>query len=305
MTDIYNSPSSSPSSVPPKKNNALVVVTGLSGAGISATMAILEDIGFSAFDNFPLSLLPALLQQEKSSFRPLAISLDTRARNFNPAALLQEIKALKSEGHWNVKTLFLTADDPVLLKRFSETRRVHPLARDRSVPDGIAAEKSLLFPLKHEASFVVDTSDYSVHDLRRFVEGFTGGMLKGHLNVSVMSFSYRHGLPREADLVFDVRFLRNPNWESHLKEKTGKDSAVQAYVKEDAAFDPFVTGLHSMLELLLPRYQAEGKNYLTIAFGCTGGKHRSVTLAEDIAAYLTDRQYDVNIHHRELKTHTA
>lgn len=290
---------------PTQHLNTLVVVTGLSGAGISATMAILEDIGFSAFDNFPLSLLSALLQQETSVLRtnrrPLAISFDTRARNFDPAALLSALQSLKSEGIWNIKTLFLTADDPVLLKRFSETRRVHPLARDRSISDGIAAEKSLLFPLKHNASFVVDTSDYSVHDLRRFIEGFTGGMLEGHLNVSLMSFSYRHGLPREADLVFDVRFLRNPNWDPDLKEKTGKDKAVQDYVKADEAFPPFITGLHQMLDLLLPRYQAEGKSYLTIAFGCTGGRHRSVTLAEDIATYLVSKGYDSHIHHRELK----
>lgn len=281
---------------------SLVIVTGLSGAGISSTMAVLEDMGFAAFDNFPLPLLPALLEQEKQTSRPLAVSLDTRARNFDPTALMKAINQLKEDGAWKVKTLFMSADDAILLKRFSETRRVHPMARDRAVSDGIAAEKSLLFQLKHEAGQVVDTSDYSVHDLRRFVEGFAGGMLHGHLNISLMSFSYRHGLPREADLVFDVRFLRNPNWDKDLKVKTGLSSDVQDYVRADDVYAQFIAHLKSMLDILLPRYEAEGKSYLTIAFGCTGGKHRSVTVTEDIAKYLHDKRKILSaIHHREIK----
>lgn len=283
--------------------HSLVIVTGLSGAGISSTMAILEDMGFSAFDNFPLPLLPALLEQEKQTARPVAVSLDTRTRNFDPTALMAAINRLKEGGDWKVKTLFLSADDAVLLKRFSETRRVHPLARDRAVADGIAAEKSLLYPLKHEAGQVVDTSDYSVHDLRRFIEGFAGGMLHGHLNISLMSFSYRHGLPREADLVFDVRFLRNPNWDKDLKSKTGLSADVQDYVRADEAYVPFLGHLQSMFDILLPRYKAEGKSYLTIAFGCTGGKHRSVTVTEDMATYVAKTQKILPvIHHRELKS---
>jgi len=282
--------------------HSLMIVTGLSGAGISSTMAILEDMGFSAFDNFPLALLPALLEQEKITQRPLAISFDTRAQNFDPTHLMSMINTLKSSGYWRVKTLFLSADDTVLLKRFSETRRVHPMARDRAVADGIAAEKSLLFALKHEAGYVVDTSEYSIHDLRRFIEGFTGGMLHGRLNLSLMSFSYRHGLPREADLVFDVRFLRNPNWDKDLKEKTGLSADVQDYVRADESYPQFLSVLKSMLEILLPRYEAEGKNYLTIAFGCTGGKHRSVTMTEEIAKYLRTKDINLVIHHRELKS---
>lgn len=283
--------------------HSLVIVTGLSGAGISSTMAILEDMGFSAFDNFPLPLLPALLEQEKQTARPVAVSLDTRTRNFDPTALMAAINRLKEGGDWKVKTLFLSADDAVLLKRFSETRRVHPLARDRAVADGIAAEKSLLYPLKHDAGQVVDTSDYSVHDLRRFIEGFAGGMLHGHLNISLMSFSYRHGLPREADLVFDVRFLRNPNWDKDLKSKTGLSADVQDYVRADDAYVQFLGHLQSMFDILLPRYKAEGKSYLTIAFGCTGGKHRSVTVTEDMATYVAKTQKILPvIHHRELKS---
>jgi RNase adapter protein RapZ len=279
----------------------LIIVTGLSGAGISSTMAVLEDLGFAAFDNFPLSLLQQLLQQEELMKRPVAVSFDTRAQNFDPLALMKAISALKENEHWNVKTLFLSADDTILLKRFSETRRTHPMARDRAVADGIAAEKSLLYTLKHQAGHVVDTSDYSVHDLRRFIDGFAGGMIHARLNVSIMSFSYRHGLPREADLVFDVRFLRNPNWDKDLKEKTGLSADVQNYVRADESYAPFFENIKNMLNLLLPRYQSEGKSYLTIAFGCTGGKHRSVTVAEDITRYITGTGLQTATHHRELK----
>jgi UPF0042 nucleotide-binding protein len=279
----------------------LIIVTGLSGAGISTTMSILEDLGFSAYDNFPLSLLQQLLHQESISSRPVAVSFDARTHNFDPSALVREIKNLKQSGDWNIKTLFLTADDAVLLKRFSETRRTHPMARDRAIADGIAAEKSLLYSLKHDAGHVVDTSDYTVHDLKRFLGGYSEGMTQGHLNLSVMSFSYRHGLPREADLVFDVRFLRNPNWDKALKEKTGLSPDVQNYVRADESYAPFLDNIKNMLNLLLPRYQSEGKSYLTIAFGCTGGKHRSVTVAEDVCSLLKLRDIDYVVHHREVK----
>lgn len=284
-----------------KNKQPLIIITGLSGAGISSTMAVLEDLGFAAYDNFPLSLLQQLLQQESVAVRPVAVSFDTRAQNFDPSSLMKAITVLKHAGDWNIKTLFLSADDTILLKRFSETRRTHPMARDRAIADGIAAEKSLLYTLKHEAGHVVDTSDYSIHDLRRFIEGFASGMVQGCLNVSVMSFSYRHGLPREADLVFDVRFLRNPNWDKDLKEKTGLTTDVQNYVRADESYTTFIGNIKSMLDLLLPRYQSEGKSYLTIAFGCTGGKHRSVTVTEDISEYVTALSFRVNKHHREIK----
>jgi len=281
--------------------HSLIIITGLSGAGISSTMSVLEDMGFSAFDNFPLPLLSNLLEQERPFGIPLAVSFDTRGHNFDPLILMKTISSLKENGYWRVKTLFLSADDAVLLKRFSETRRKHPLARDRAVADGIAAEKSLLYPLKHEAGHVVDTSDYTVHDLRRFIEGFAGGMTHGRLNISVMSFSYRHGLPREADLVFDVRFLRNPHWDNDLKAKTGLSPDVQNYVRKDDMYHQYIENLKIMLNMLLPRYDEEGKSYLTIAFGCTGGKHRSVTVAEDISAHIKSNGFQIQTHHREIK----
>ncbi|OIN85626.1 MAG: RNase adaptor protein RapZ [Alphaproteobacteria bacterium CG1_02_46_17] len=280
----------------------LVFVTGLSGAGISSTMKILEDLGYSTFDNFPLFLLTELLEREAEAGRPVAVAVDTRAREFDPIALMSRISEVKEQGLFHVKTFFMVADESVLLKRYTETRRRHPLARDRSVGDGIAAEKSLLFPLKHEAGYVIDTSDYSTHDLRRVVEGYAGGLLLGKMNVTVMSFSYRHGLPREADLVIDVRFLRNPNWEASLKEKTGLDRDVQAFVKGDEVYSDFFEITKRFLDILVPRYRSEGKSYLTIAFGCTGGRHRSVTLAEEIGQYLKTNNLPVQMHHREIKS---
>ncbi len=287
----------------PKDNKTpLVFVTGLSGAGISSTMKILEDLGYSTFDNFPLFLLTELLDREGEAGRPVAVAVDTRAREFDPIALMSCINDIKGHGLFQVKTFFMVADESVLLKRYTETRRKHPLARDRSVADGIAAEKSLLFPLKHEAGYVIDTSDYSIHDLRRVVEGYAGGLLQGKMNVTVMSFSYRHGLPREADLVIDVRFLRNPNWEATLKDKTGLDQDVQDFVKGDDAYNDFFESTKKFFDILIPRYRSEGKSYLTIAFGCTGGRHRSVTLAEEVGQYLKTNNLPVQMHHREIKS---
>lgn len=277
-------------------------MTGLSGAGISTTMKILEDVGYVAFDNFPFSLIPDLLRQDQVAGRPIAVTIDTRAPGFDPVSLMEKIEKLKDDyTEVQIKTLFLVADDAVLLKRYTETRRIHPMARDRSVRDGIMAEKALLFPLKHAAGYVIDTSDYSIHDLRRVVESYAGGLMHRRMNVTVMSFSYKHGLPREADLVLDVRFLQNPNWEKDLKDKTGLDAEVQDFVRADGSYTGFVTCIRTMLDILLPQYRGEGKSYLTIAFGCTGGRHRSVTLAEEIGAYIKDKNIPVHIHHREIK----
>jgi len=280
---------------------SVLFVTGLSGAGISSTMKILEDMGFLAFDNLPLSLVMPLLEQEESVNTPIAISVDTRTPHFDPVRLMDLVGTLSSVETYQVKTFFLTAEDSVLLKRYNETRRTHPMAKDRPIVDGIAAEKSLLFPLKHQASSVIDSSDFSIHDLRRVVQGFASGFLERQLNISLMSFSYRHGLPREADLVFDVRFLRNPNWETSLKDLTGLDAEVQRYVQNDPAYSGFSESLQLLLERILPRYLDEGKSYLTIAFGCTGGRHRSVSVCEEMAAFFRRKNLPVHIHHREIK----
>lgn len=281
--------------------DTIFIVTGLSGAGLSSTLKILEDAGCDVFDNFPLQLLKPLLEQQKSHHRPIALGMDTRTRDFDPESILNTIKELQTNQGWAVRTFFLTADDQTLLKRFTETRRTHPLARDRSVADGIATEKSLLYPLKYNADAVIDTSEFSIHDLRRAIEGQVSSVRSKKLNISVMSFAYRHGVPREADLVFDMRFLRNPNWVPELKDLTGKEQSVQNYIQEDKAFPDFEKNLHAMIGTVLPGYIESGKTYLTIAFGCTGGKHRSVCMAEKTKASLEEQGFPVSIHHRELK----
>lgn len=283
------------------EKDSLFIVTGLSGAGLSSALKILEDAGFDVFDNFPLALLDPLLKQQRPHHRPIALGMDTRTREFDPDQIQEAVNALRKGDEWDVRTFFLTADDNVLLKRFTETRRTHPLARDRSVIDGITTEKSLLYPLKHKANAIIDTSELSIHDLRRVFEGHVEGIRSKRMNISLMSFSYKHGIPREADLVFDMRFLRNPNWVADLKDKTGRDREVQDYVAGDPRFGEFETTLKSLLNLIVPAYAKEGKNYLTIAFGCTGGKHRSVTLAEKVSGWLKNSGHPVTIHHRELK----
>lgn len=284
-----------------QQKDTIFFITGLSGAGLSSTLKILEDLGCDVFDNFPLTLLQPLLEQQKPHHRPVALGMDTRTRDFNPDKILFAIETLKTVSDYNIHTFFLTADDATLLKRFTETRRTHPLARDRSVADGIATEKSLLYPLKYQADAIIDTSEFSIHDLRRSIEGQVEGLKKNMLNVSVMSFAFRHGVPREADLVFDMRFLRNPNWVPELKEQTGREAEVQDYIGEDPSYPGFEENLRNMLSLTMPAYAREGKNYLTIAFGCTGGKHRSVCLTEKTASWLKGLGYPVTIHHRELK----
>ncbi len=279
----------------------LYIITGLSGAGLSSALKILEDDGFEIFDNFPLSFLPSLLKDHVAGTRPIALGIDTRTRNFDPVAVLAVMDQLKSDPRFDVKTFFLTADDTILLKRFTDTRRTHPLARDRAVADGIGAEKSLLYQLKYKSDVLIDTTDLSIHDLRRVFDGHVAGHITKKLQITLMSFAYRHGVPREADLVFDVRFLKNPHWQRALRDKTGKDAAVQQFIAEDDSYHPFEDHVRALLDLLIPRYEREGKNYLTISFGCTGGQHRSVFVTERFADWFHEKNQNVAVHHREIK----
>lgn len=274
----------------------VLIVTGLSGAGRSSALKYLEDMGYEAFDNFPLSLIDALVNDPNRAdpARPIAIGVDMRGRAFAPEILMDVVCRTRAQ------LLFMTADDAVLHKRFTETRRRHPLAADRPVGDGIALEKRLLFGLRFEADLVLDTSDFSVHDLRHYLEEhFAPG--KKHLSLCLMSFGFRHGVPREADLVLDVRFLKNPHWDAELKPQTGLDLPVRDYVAGDPAFAPFTEHFKQMIAPILPRYAAEGKAYLTIAFGCTGGRHRSVTLVETLKDWFAGEGYETHIRHRDIE----
>lgn len=282
---------------PPLK---VVLVTGLSGAGRSSALRILEDVGFEAIDNLPLNLLETMID-EGGAERSVAVGVDIRTRNFAVDPFLQQLDTLESRCNLDLKLLFLDCDDEILSRRFTETRRRHPLSQDRPLHDGIKAERRLVFPLRSRADHVIDTSNLTLGALRQQIVGQLGLSEASGMAIFVTSFSYRFGLPREADLVFDVRFLTNPHYEQELRPLSGQDKAVVDYISEDTAFVPFFSGLTAMLKPLLPRYESEGKSYLTIAFGCTGGRHRSVALAEQLAEWLTLHWGKVSLTHRDIK----
>ncbi len=270
----------------------LLFITGLSGAGMSSTLKILEDLGYEVFDNFPVSLIDRLLEDGRP--RPIAVGIDTRTRGFDPQAIIAHAQRLKA------KLLLLTADEAVLQKRFSETRRKHPLAGDRPASAGIKKELGLLYDFRQIADAIVDTTELTIHDLRRVLTGLYGESKGGKLNVTVLSFGFKNGLPREADIVMDCRFLTNPHWDEKLKPLTGKDEAVAGYIAKDPAFQPFLENLKALLAPLFESYVKEGKSYLTIALGCTGGKHRSVFVAETLGPWITGQGMLTQVEHRDI-----
>jgi RNase adaptor protein for sRNA GlmZ degradation len=277
----------------------VVLVTGLSGAGHSTALRFLEDRGFEAIDNLPMRLLKRILKDNDFE-RPLAIGMDTRTRGFATQNFLETLDGLLGREDLDIRLVFLDCEDEVLERRFTETRRRHPLATDRPLADGIAAERHLLSPLRERASFQVDTSRLHTSELGRLLAGELGLGGAGGLSLFVTSFSYRKGLPREADLVFDVRFLRNPHYEAALRPLTGLDAEVSRYVEGDTGFRDFFDRLTALLAPLLPRYEAEGKSYLTLTIGCTGGRHRSVAIAERLAQWLLTQGRSVTVGHRDL-----
>lgn len=285
----------------PSAKRRVALITGLSGAGRATALKALEDLGFEAVDNLPLSLLPDLLPHPlRAGMRPLALGLDVRTRDFSSDAFLSELAQLRARDDMRVELVFLDCDSTTLLRRYTETRRRHPLALDRPVQDGIAEERRILAPLRAAADQVIDTSQLGPHDLKRLLSTrFTTDEAPG-LRVVVASFSYRNGLPREADIVFDARFLANPHYVPALQPLSGKDRAVQEYVQADPDFPAFVNGIKSLLGPLLPRFEKEGKSYLTVAVGCTGGRHRSVFLAETLAHWLAQLGKNVTLAHRDL-----
>jgi UPF0042 nucleotide-binding protein len=275
-------------------DTTLLIVTGLSGAGMSTALKDLEDMGYEVFDNFPPALVAPLVKDGENRKRPVAVGIDARARGFGADAVLAMTR------HLGARLLFITADDAVLQKRFTETRRRHPLAKDRPVAAGIQKEQELLGPLRAAADMVIDTTDLSVHDLKRVLHGHFGLEGRRPLTVTLMSFGYRFGVPREADIVMDIRFLKNPHWEKELRPLTGLDAPVGAYIQRDENFAPFLARFQTLVEPLLPLYAREGKSYLTIAIGCTGGRHRSVFAAETLKPWLDRQDFPATILHRDV-----
>ncbi|WND03925.1 RNase adapter RapZ [Temperatibacter marinus] len=276
----------------------LVIVTGLSGAGKSTALKALEDCGFHSVDNLPLDVIemvtPALLMEGN-----VAIGVDSRTQGFDAALLRKSVEHLKSTTNIIAEILFLDAADSILVQRYSETRRIHPLSKDRPIEDGISMERSLLDPVRKYASSTIDTTTMSTTDTRLLVKDRMGSE-EAKLVLTLMSFGYSKGIPRGADLVFDVRFLRNPHYETALKPLTGQTAAVQSYVADDPAYEPFVTKVVDLLSFLMPKYKAEGKSYLTIAFGCTGGKHRSVMMVEKFSGLLDEDGLELHCWHRDM-----
>lgn len=295
-----------PAGVPgprPRKSRSrapVVVVTGMSGAGRSTALKALEDVGFEAVDNLPLSLLTNLVGTGGGLGRGLAVGVDIRTRGFDPTHFTRAIEALRKRRGIAVASLFLDCDDEVLRRRYAETRHRHPLAADRPVADGIRHERRLLTPLKAKVDSVIDTSDMSPGTLRQRLLSALGLAGGRGVTIFVTSFSYRYGLPRAADLVFDVRFLTNPHYQAKLQPLTGRDGRVAAFISADPGYAPFFDSLTSLLLPLLPRFEREGKSYLTIAIGCTGGRHRSVFVAERLGSWLQDHGQSVTLHHRDI-----
>jgi len=280
----------------------VLVITGMSGAGRSTASDTLEDLGWYVIDNLPPALIGPvadLAAAPGSSVTRLCLVTDVRGREFF-ADLDGAIADLRSSGA-DVRLIFLEADDEVLVRRFEETRRRHPADTGGGLLSGIANERRLLADLREQADLIVDTSQNTVHELRDQIIDLLSGPTREGLQVTVLSFGFKRGTPREADLLFDVRFLPNPHWVEELRPQDGRDAAVRDYVLGQPIAEPFLERLEGLLDVTLPGYVAERKRYLTIAIGCTGGKHRSVAIAEHVAAHLVDRpELAVRVEHRDL-----
>jgi len=283
----------------------LVLVTGLAGAGRSTALKALEDEGYEAIDNLPLGMLDGLLTDPATTPVALAVAVDVRSRRFDADGFLERLARLRAEPGLEAVLVFLEADADTLLRRFTETRRRHPLAGQRPVEEGIALERGLMAPVRDKADLVIDTTTMSSGELRRYVGAHLAPDGESRLAIFVTSFSYRQGLPRNADMVFDMRFLDNPHYVEALRPGTGRDPEVAAHIEKDPDFAPFMERVGALFDLLLPRFEREGKRYLTIGVGCTGGRHRSVFVAERLAALLSGARRRVSLQHRDLDSGQA
>ncbi len=289
-----------PDSKSPAPRQRILLVTGMSGAGKSTALEVLEDLGWEAIDNFPVRMLPDLVSKDESQQAPLAIGFDTRTRGFLPAEILKQVRNLDGRRDLEVATLFVDCSSEEIQRRYNETRRRHPLAPGRPVIEGIKAERELLEPLRSWADTVVDTSSYSTNDLQQAIRERFATEATERMTLTVTSFGFARGMPPLADLVFDMRFLDNPHWDDDLREQTGLDAAVAAHIRNDPAFAPAFDKIRDLVLELLPRYTSQDRAYLTIAFGCTGGRHRSVYSAEHMAEALRNEGYAPTVLHRNL-----
>jgi len=277
----------------------LILVTGVAGAGKTSTLAALADQGFETIDNPPINLLKSIVEDYAGEGVRLAIGIDERSRGFNTERCADVISELRARDDTEIVLLFLECADEMLLRRFQETRRRHPMAEGAPVEAALVTERAMLEPLRVQADVSIDTSDLSLTDLRREI-GERFGSDAGAMTVSIISFGFKKGAPRGADMLFDMRFLANPYWRTDLREKTGLDEDVQSYIAADEHFDDLFTKMADLIVSLLPRYSDEGKSYLNIAIGCTGGKHRSVMVSERLGETVRAAGYAPVIRHRDL-----
>lgn len=289
---------------PARSTPSVVLVTGPSGAGRSTAINALEDLGYEVIDNLPLSLLPRLLDGPPPT-RPLALGLDVRNRDFSTAALIETIDRLTGEGQLSTQVLYMDAAEEDLVRRYSETRRRHPLAPSGTPLEGISAEREVLIPIRARADVLIDTTGMSPHDAKSEIEQWFGTGEGRKLGVTLHSFSYKRGLPRGMDIVMDCRFLQNPHWVEDLRKLDGRDPKVASFVAADPRFASFFEQVKGLADLLLPAHRDEGKSHLSIGFGCTGGKHRSVAMTERLAEALAQDGWHVSKRHRELERHAA
>lgn len=289
----------------PSAPQKILLVTGVSGAGKTTVLKTLEDLGWEAVDNFPINLAGQLLKIPASGGDdgpniPLALGFDSRTRGFDAEALIQQIKKLQNQPNLEIMTLFLDCAGVEIERRYAETRRRHPMAQDRPAMDGIAIDRNLMEPFRRWAENVVDTSKLSAHDLQQAIRERFTSETSPHSTITVSSFGFSRGVPHNADLVFDLRFLRNPHWDSQLRPMTGMDAAVADYVSADPKYDEAMQKIRDLLRFLLPLYDSQGKAYVNIAFGCTGGRHRSVHVAETFGNWLREDGFALTVAHRNL-----
>jgi UPF0042 nucleotide-binding protein len=281
----------------------IVIITGMSGAGKSQAIKCLEDIGFFCIDNLPTTLIPTIVRlctQSERGIQRVALVIDVRGGEFL-SSLFDIVATLRSEGH-AIKIVFLDARDEALVRRFSETRRPHPLAVGKSALMGISTERQMLARLRDEADLIVDTSALTIHELKQFLsQAFLAQPAPLRMALSFVSFGYKYGLPFDADLVFDTRFLPSPHFSDDLRPLTGSDPEVGQFLMNAAATKPYLGRLTEFLDFIVPLCEQEGRAYLTIAFGCTGGRHRSIFLAEQLAAHFRERGHPVGIRHRDIE----
>jgi len=281
--------------------DSVLLITGMSGSGRSFALKTLEDMGYETIDNLPLTFLEPVVSSYNKESKPLAVSIDVRTRDFSSDKFLTELEKLINNKLLNTQLIFFDSDDEILARRYNESRRIHPLAHERPVIDGIRLERNLMSTIRERSDYVIDTSLTSTFELRGHLRRLFLLENGPVLSLFITSFSFRHGLPREADMVFDARLLQNPFYVDELRSLSGEDQKVDEFIQKDPIFPIFINSLKDIISTSLNCFKEQGRGYLTIAIGCTGGKHRSVYIAKTLTEWLQETKNHVKLRHRDLK----